>query len=185
MHHRQLPTQHHTTPGPPVRQCCLSYGQVSNLPSSRNTRAPSVSQLNSPDEYSPVVPPIHSATTPITIASCRYAIPSMTVLKDPLMRSPKIQNLQGSRRLRPLRSYFKRPKSSPVRPLACNRYYCVQFTAKPKAACALRFSWAATSSNLSLGANMTSFMKPEVHNVSIRRQTRTEPRSRVACTKNW
>ena len=99
------------------------------------------------------------------------------------MRSPKIQNLQGSRRLRPLRSYFKRPKSSPVRPLACNRYYCVQFTAKPKAACALRFSWAATSSNLSLGANMTSFMKPEVHNVSIRRQTRTELRSRVACTK--
>ena len=43
-------------------------------------------------------------------------------------------------------SYFKRPKSSPVRPLACNWYYCAQFIAKPKAACALRFSWAATSS---------------------------------------
>jgi len=43
-----------------------------------------------------------------------------------------------------LGSYFKHPKSSPVRPFACNWYYCVQFTAKPKAACALRFSWAAT-----------------------------------------
>jgi len=61
------------------------------------------------------------------------------------------------RRLRPrcchLESYFKRPKSSPVIPvrsLACNRYYCAQFTAKPKVACAPRFSWAATSSNLGL-----------------------------------
>ena len=49
-----------------------------------------------------------------------------------------------------LRSYFKRPKSSPVLPLACNWYYCVQLIAKPKAACALHFSWAATSSNLGL-----------------------------------
>ena len=58
------------------------------------------------------------------------------------------------RRLRPrcshLGSYFKRPRSSPVRPLACNWYYCAQFIAKPKAACALGFSWAATSSNLGL-----------------------------------
>jgi len=58
------------------------------------------------------------------------------------------------RRFRPrcchLRSYFKRPKSIPVRPLACNWYFCAQFTAKPKAACALRFSWAAMSSNLVL-----------------------------------
>ena len=47
-------------------------------------------------------------------------------------------------RLRPrcchLGSYSKRPKSSPVRPLACNWYYCAQFIAKPKAACELRFS---------------------------------------------
>jgi len=49
-----------------------------------------------------------------------------------------------------LGSYFKRPKSSPVRPLACNWYYCAQFIAKPKTACALRFRWAATSSNLGL-----------------------------------
>ena len=73
------------------------------------------------------------------------------------------------RRLRPrcrhLGSYFKRPKSSPVRPLACNWYYCAQFIAKPKAACALRFSWAATSSNLELRANMTSSIKTEVHNI--------------------
>ena len=57
-------------------------------------------------------------------------------------------------RLRPrccqLRSYFMPPKSSSVRPLACNWHYCAQFIAKPKAACALRFSWTATSSNLGL-----------------------------------
>ena len=46
-----------------------------------------------------------------------------------------------------LESYFKRPKSSPVRPLACSWYYSAQFIAKPKAVCALRFSWAATSTN--------------------------------------
>ena len=86
------------------------------------------------------------------------------------------------RRLRPRRcqlgSYFKRPKCSPVRPLACNWYYCAQFIAKPKAVCALFFSWAATSSHRGLWANMTSSIKPEVHDVSlyIRRQRRTEPR---------
>ena len=46
------------------------------------------------------------------------------------------------RRLRPRCchpvSYFKRPKSSPVRPLACNRYCSAQLIAKPKAACAAR-----------------------------------------------
>jgi len=56
------------------------------------------------------------------------------------------------RRLRPrachLGSYFKRPKSSLVCQLACNWYYCAQFIAKPKAGCALRFSWAASSINL-------------------------------------
>ena len=49
-----------------------------------------------------------------------------------------------------LGSYFKRPKSSPVRPSACNWYYCAEFIAKPKAASELRFSWAATSNNLGL-----------------------------------
>ena len=62
-------------------------------------------------------------------------------------------------------------KSSPVRPLACNWYYCAQFIAKPKAACAaLRFSWAATSSNLWL---MTSSIKPEIQNIPLSRQRRT------------
>jgi len=58
------------------------------------------------------------------------------------------------RRLRPRcchqASYFKCPKSSPVHSLACNWYYCAQFIAKPKAACALHFSWTAASSNLGL-----------------------------------
>jgi len=69
-----------------------------------------------------------------------------------------------------LGSYFKRPKSSPVRSLACNWYYCAQLIAKPNAACALRFSWTATSSNISLWATVTSSIKPEVHNISLRRQ---------------
>jgi len=50
--------------------------------------------------------------------------------------------------------------------------YCAQFIAKPKAACAMRFSWTATSSNLGLWANVSSSTKPEVHNIS---QRRTEP----------
>jgi len=47
-------------------------------------------------------------------------------------------------------SYFKRSKSSPVRPLACNWYCCAMIIAKPKAAYVLRFSRTATSSNLGL-----------------------------------
>ena len=83
-----------------------------------------------------------------------------------------------------LGSYIKRLKSSLVHPLACNWYYCAQFIAKPKAACALRFSWAATSSNLGLSANLASSVKPEVHNVSLRHQNRIEPRPYVTCTRN-
>ena len=84
------------------------------------------------------------------------------------------------RRLRPrcchLGSYIKRPKSSPVRPMARNWYYCAHFIAKPKTACALRFSWVATSSNLGVWTNMTSSIKPEVHYISLRHQRRTELR---------
>ena len=82
-----------------------------------------------------------------------------------------------------LRCYFKRPISSPVRTLACNWYYCAHFIAKPKAACALRFSWVATSSNLGLCASVTSSIKPEVPNVSLRRHRRTEPWPQVTCVK--
>jgi len=77
------------------------------------------------------------------------------------------------RRLRPrcchLGSYFKRPNSSPVRPLACNWYYCAQFIAKPKAACG--------QAALQLGGNVEqpwlmskydrSSIEPEVHNTSL------------------
>jgi len=81
-----------------------------------------------------------------------------------------VMNRRG-RRLCPrcchMGSYFTRQKKSPVRPFACNWYYCSQFIAMPKAACALRFSWAATSSNLGLWANTMSSIKPEVHNVSF------------------
>ena len=40
--------------------------------------------------------------------------------------------------------------SAKVRPSACNWCYWTQFIAKPKAACVLHFSWAATSSNFGL-----------------------------------
>ena len=79
--------------------------------------------------------------------------------------------------------YFKCQISSPVRPLACNWYYCAHFIAKPKAVCALRFTWAATSINLGLWANMTSSIKPEVHNISLRHQRRTEPRPLITHRK--
>jgi len=89
------------------------------------------------------------------------------------------------RRLRPrcchLISYFKRPVS--CIPLACNWYYYPRFVTKPKTACALRFSWAATSSNLGSWANMTSSIKPEVRNLSLRRQRRTDSRLWVTCVK--
>ena len=79
-----------------------------------------------------------------------------------------------------LGSYSKRPKSSTMRPLAYNWCYCSQSIAKPKAACALRFSWVATSSNLGLSANVTSSIKSEVHNGSLRCKKRTE----LKCTKS-
>jgi len=75
----------------------------------------------------------------------------------PALYAPSVNKAVIDRRLRSRcchpGSYFKRPKCSPVRTLACNWYYCAQFIAKPKALCALRFSWAATSSNLGLWAN--------------------------------
>ena len=52
-----------------------------------------------------------------------------------------------------------------------------------------RHSWTSNSAAVlkyaigSITANMTSSTKPEVHNVSQRRQTRTEPRPRGICTK--
>jgi len=102
---------------------------------------------------------------------------------------PNKKKAVTDRRLRPrschLESYLKRPKSSPVRSLACNWYYCAQFTAKSKAECVLRFSWAATSSNFGLWANVTSSIKPEVRIVSLRRQKRTDARPYVTCTKIW
>ena len=40
----------------------------------------------------------------------------------------------------------------------------------------------ATSSSLRLIAKMTSSVKPEIRNISLRRHRRTEPRTRVTCT---
>ena len=60
-----------------------------------------------------------------------------------------------------------------ARPLAYDWYYCAQFIAKPKAACALRFSWGG--GDVEQHWLMTSSIKPEVHNVSLRRQRTTEP----------
>ena len=48
----------------------------------------------------------------------------------------------------------------------------------------MHFSWAATSSSLDLWTHMTSFIKREVHNVSLRLQRRIETRPQVTCTKN-
>jgi len=60
-------------------------------------------------------------------------------------------------------------------------YYCVVYSQAQGCVYALRFSCAATSSNLGLRANMTSSIKPDVNNTSLRRQRRTEPRPYVTC----
>ena len=77
-----------------------------------------------------------------------------TAVARPRAAATNINKAVIDRRLRPRcchqGNYFKRPKSSPVRPLACDWCYCARFVAKPKAACAMHFSWAATSSNLGL-----------------------------------
>jgi len=100
----------------------------------------------------------------ITLNPNRYvSVITVTLQSQTLIHNPNLDPSNPNsnhnkavidRRLRPrcchLGSYFKRPRSRPVRPFACNWYYCAHFTAKPKAACALRFSWAATSSNLGL-----------------------------------
>jgi len=104
----------------------------------------------------------------------RRALLKVSVILLALLSQSVNKTLIG-RRLRPRcrhpRSYFKRPKSSAVRPLAF-----AQFIANPKAACALRFSSAATSSSRGVRASMTSSIQPEIHNVSVRHQKRTEPR---------
>ena len=57
--------------------------------------------------------------------------------------------------------------------------------ANPKAACKPNcLSLAATSSSLILCAYMTSSIKPEISNISLCRQRRTEPRPQVTCKKN-
>ena len=92
------------------------------------------------------------------VARCRaFALrrtPLLSCCRFQLRFTAKHNNAVRDRTLRPrcchLGSYLKRPKSSPVRPLAGNWYYCTQFIAKPKAACALRFNLAATFSNLGL-----------------------------------
>ena len=92
---------------------------------------------------------------------CRSSVPCLYLNASARSQKVKKIGVQLSsdkaiidRRFRPLcchlGSYFKRPKSSPVRPLACNWYYCAQLIAKPKAACVLRFSWATTSSSFGL-----------------------------------
>ena len=46
-----------------------------------------------------------------------------------------------------------------MRPLACNWYYCAQFVAKPRAACALL-------GDVEKPRLMTLSVKPEVHNIT-------------------
>ena len=58
---------------------------------------------------------------------------------------------------------------------ACNVY---SYACEPHC-----LSLAATTSSLSLCAKMTSFIKPEIRNISLRRQRRTEPRPYVTWTK--
>jgi len=66
--------------------------------------------------------------------------------------------------------------------------HCLQrvyLHAKPKAACEPHcLSLAATSSSLSLCANMTSFIKPEIRNISLYHPRRNATWPQVTCIKN-
>ena len=55
-------------------------------------------------------------------------------------------------------------------------YYCALFIAKPKAARALCSVRRDDEEPVGIRANMTSSIKPEIHNISLRSQGRTEPR---------
>ena len=69
-------------------------------------------------------------------------------------------------RLRPrcchLGSYFKHPKSSSEHPLACNWYYCTQYS-QAQGCGDVEQPWL-------MSRFMMSSIKPEVHNVSLRRR---------------
>jgi len=60
-----------------------------------------------------------------------------------------------------------------VRPSACNWYYCAHFIAKPKAACAPRFSCAATPSNLGLRAKAADDRTFSSEDMIVDRRTHT------------
>ena len=65
---------------------------------------------------------------------------------------------------------------------ACNGYSYIR--AMPKPACESHcLSQAATSSSLSLCANMTSPTKPEIRNISLHHRSRTEPRPYATAQK--
>ena len=85
----------------------------------------------------------------------------------------KINKAVIDRRLRPQCCHLIRLREISRASVACNWYSYAPFIAKPKAACELRLSWAATSSRLGLCANTTSSIKPEVRNISLRRKRKT------------
>ena len=58
---------------------------------------------------------------------------------------------------------------------ARNGYSYMPFITKPRAACELCLSCVAMLSSLGLCAHITSSTKPEIRNISLRRQRRTEP----------
>ena len=73
---------------------------------------------------------------------------------------------------------MRRPKSRPVSvsPLARNGYSYAPFIVKSKAACGLCFDQLGGHVELPwLMRNYDVIHKPEVHNISQRRQRRTEP----------
>ena len=88
------------------------------------------------------------------------------------------------RRLRPRCCHRIRLREAVSCVRRLQRVFYARFIAKPKDACELRVSRVAKSSSLGLCANMTSSIKPQVRNISLRRQRRTEPQPYVTCTKN-
>jgi len=86
----------------------------------------------------------------------------------------------STRPLRPSRPWLQEVDPS----VRCLQQVFLRAKSKPAFECEPHcLSLAATSSSLGLCTNMTSFIKPEIRNVSLRRQRRTEPRHREHAQK--
>jgi len=134
---------------------------------------------------------IRSAQTLISPQTKQVRITSFTVKRcaPPISATPPRRRFWNKavidRRLRPrcchLGSYFKRPKSRPVRPLAWSWYYCASFKPNPR----LRVHCAQLYGATWLTCKYGVIYKTGMHNLSQYRQRRTIATATGNMHKTW